>query len=69
MNPPTAHEFDTAISARVDFNSHWYLKAEGHFIDGDPTTPPAARGFYAYSNPTGIKSTTTLFVLRTGFSF
>ena len=47
--PPAAHEYDTAIGGRIDFNRHVYLKVEGHFIDGNPTTPPAARGFYTYS--------------------
>ena len=67
--PPSAHEFDTTISARIDPINHFYVKIEGHFIDGDPTSTSAARGFYAYSNPAGIKPTTRLLVIRTGFSF
>jgi hypothetical protein len=67
--PPGTHEFDTTISARLDPINHWYVKVEGHFIHGDPTTPPAARGFYAFSNPAGILPTTRLLVIRTGFSF
>ena len=66
---PGQHSFDTTVSGRVDFKSHWYLKAEGHFIDGAPTTPAAARGFYTLSNPAGIQPTTNLLVLRTGFAF
>jgi hypothetical protein len=68
-SPAAQHEFDTTVSARVDFANHWYVKCESHFIDGAATSPSAARGFYALSNPSGIKPTTTLFVIRTGFSF
>jgi hypothetical protein len=67
--PPAQHAFDTTISGRLDLVSHWYVKIEGHFIDGMPTTPPAARGFYAYSNPNGMLPSTHLMVIRTGFSF
>jgi hypothetical protein len=67
--PPSAHEFDTTISARLDPINHWYFKVEGHFIDGATTSTSAARGFYAYSNPAGILPTTRLLVIRTGFSF
>lgn len=67
--PATAHEFDTTIAGRVELNNHWYVKVEGHFIDGTPTSPSAARGFYAASNPAGLLPTTRLLVIRTGFSF
>jgi hypothetical protein len=67
--PPAQHEFDTAISGRVDLIHNWYMKVEGHFIDGAPTSPAAARGFYVIDNPTGFKPTTSLLVLRTGISF
>jgi hypothetical protein len=67
--PPAMHEFDTAVTARVSLTNYWYIKAEGHFIDGMPTTPSAARGFYAVSNPGGIQPTTNLLVIRTGVSF
>lgn len=67
--PPVQHEFDTTVAGRVDVNSHMYLKIEGHFIDGAATSPSAARGFYALSNPAGIQPTTHLLIVRTGFSF
>ena len=67
--PTAAHEFDNTISARLDPFDHWYVKIEGHFIDGATTSPSAARGFYAFSNPAGIFPTTTLLVIRTGLSF
>jgi hypothetical protein len=68
-DPPAGHEFDTAVAARVDLNKYWYVKVEGHFIDGAPTSPSASRGFYAPPNPTGILPTTNLLVVRTGISF
>jgi hypothetical protein len=67
--PPSQHEFDTTISARIDPINHWYFKVEGHFIDGATTSVSAARGFYTMSNPAGILPTTRLLVLRAGFSF
>jgi hypothetical protein len=66
---PGTHEFDTTISARIDPINHVYFKVEAHFIDGAVNSIPAARGFYALSNPTGFLPTTNLFVVRTGFSF
>jgi hypothetical protein len=68
-SPAAQHEYDTAVTARVSLTPYWYVKAEGHFIDGAPTSPAAARGFYAFSNPAGILSTTNLLVIRTGVSF
>ena len=68
-DPAAQHAFETVVSGRVELVNHWYAKVEGHFIDGAPTTPPAARGFYAFSNPGGILATTNLLVVRTGFSF
>jgi hypothetical protein len=69
VDPPTAHEYDTTISGRVDLVHNWYMKVEGHFIDGAPTSPAAARGFYAIDNPAGFLPATNLLVLRTGISF
>jgi hypothetical protein len=67
--PPANHQFDTAVSGRVNLTKFWYMKVEGHFINGDPTLPSAARGFYTVDNPAGILSTTRLLVIRTGVSF
>lgn len=68
-SPQNQHEFDTCVGARYDPVAHWYVKLEGHFIDGTPTTPSAARGFYAAANTGSFLPTTNLLVVRTGFSF
>jgi hypothetical protein len=68
-DPPAQHLFDTTVSGRFDLTGNTYIKVEGHFIDGNPTSPSAARGFYTLSNPQGILPTTNLLVVRSGFSF
>lgn len=67
--PATNHQYDTAVSARINFHNNWYAKVEGHFFDGAPTVASAARGFYAAANPGGVAPTTNLLVIRTGVSF
>ena len=62
------HVFDQTITARVDFDSHWDLKLEEHFIDGYGDSSSAS-GFYLQQNPKGLKPKTDLFVLRAGFNF
>jgi hypothetical protein len=69
VEPPAQHESDTVISGRVDLTNHWYVKVEGHFIDGNPTTNSAARGFYGFSNLAPITPTTNLIAIRTGLTF
>jgi hypothetical protein len=54
---------DWTISSRYDFNSYFYAKAEGHFIDGTNV------GFYTANNPTGVVPKTKLLALKLGFSF
>jgi hypothetical protein len=65
---PDTHIWDKVVTGRVDFNSHLYLKVEGHFIDGHGDAH-SARGFYAQTNPNGVASYTNMLVIRTGFSF
>ncbi|MEP6960942.1 MAG: hypothetical protein ABI995_02630 [Acidobacteriota bacterium] len=67
-NPAARHMYDQAITARVDFKTHWDVKAEGHFIDGFGD-PGSSRGFYLQDNPQGLVPTTRLLVLRLGFNY
>ena len=68
-SPAGQHEFDTVVSGRVNLVNRWYVKVEGHFIDGAPTAGSAARGFYTLSNPGGILPTTNLLVGPHGDQF
>lgn len=54
---------DWVASSRFDFNSHWYAKLEGHFMDG------AGLGFYDSNNPNGVAPRTRLVVAKVGFVF
>ncbi|MBV9404615.1 MAG: hypothetical protein JO211_04675, partial [Acidobacteriaceae bacterium] len=65
---PGNHIFDKVVAARLDLTSHWDLKVEGHFMNGDAAAD-ALRGFYPQNNPQGFKPTTNLLVIRTGFEF
>ena len=64
----TNHIRDNAIATRVDLNSFWHVKVEGHFIDGNGNIS-YARGFYLRSNPTGFEPKTRMLVIRTGVTF
>jgi len=65
------HLFDQTLTARVDLNSHWHVKVEGHFMDGAPTGLAGGNlhGFYIGVNPNGFQPTTNLLVIRTGITF
>jgi hypothetical protein len=65
---PANHVYDKVITARVDLKRFWYLKVEGHFMDGvgDNTFPD---GFYPQVNPQGFNSTTRALVVKTGMNF
>jgi hypothetical protein len=62
------HIRDNAVTGRIDLNSFWHVKVEGHFIDGNGSLT-YARGFYLRSNPTGFDPTTRMLVIRTGVTF
>jgi hypothetical protein len=64
---PMNHVFDQVVTARVDINRYLDFKAEGHFIDGAMINSALDRGFYAASNPAGLKPTMNLLVIRLGF--
>ena len=53
---------DWTVSARYDFNSFLYAKAEQHFLDG------TAIGFNASDNP-NLQPTTRMTILKLGVSF
>jgi hypothetical protein len=54
---------DWVVSTRFDFNQFLYAKAEEHFIKGTLTD------FDALLNPSGLKPTTNLTLLKMGVSF
>lgn len=54
---------DWVISGRYDFNEYFYGKLEGHFLHG------TALGYYASTNPDGLKPNSNLLAARIGFSF
>jgi hypothetical protein len=65
---PANHVYDKVITARVDLTRFWYLKIEGHFMNGygESTYPD---GFYPQVNPQGFQTDTNALVLKTGFNF
>lgn len=68
---PSRHIYDKAITARFDLFAHWYVKTEGHFMDGNAagTNPQYPDGFYPQVNLSGLADNTSGLVLRSGFSF
>jgi hypothetical protein len=64
---PMNHIFDQTVTARVDINKCLDFKVEGHFIDGAMINTALDRGFYAAPNPTGLKPTMNMLVVRLGF--
>ena len=65
---PSNHIYDKVVTARVDFNRFWYMKVEGHFMNGFANAGYPA-GFYPHENPQGFKPDTNALVLKTGFHF
>jgi hypothetical protein len=51
------------LSTRYDFNSNFYAKLEGHFVDG------YYAGFYGVNNVQGLQNSSNLAVLKIGFTF
>jgi hypothetical protein len=60
---PARYLKDWVVSTRFDFNQFLYAKAEEHFIKGTLTD------FDALLNPSGLKPTTNLTLLKMGVSF
>ncbi len=62
-NDPANYSHEAVVNTRFDFNKFFYLKVEGHYIDGD------ADGLYSIYNPNGLERITRLYVMRAGFAF
>jgi hypothetical protein len=63
---PTKPEFysnDTVVNARYDLNRFFYLKLEGHYIDGH------LGAFFPATNPNGLQKVTRLAIVRIGATF
>jgi hypothetical protein len=54
---------DSVISGRYDFNGYFYSKVEGHFLHG------TGLGYYASTNPDGLKPNSNMLAVKIGFSF
>lgn len=54
---------DWVISGRYDFNPYFYCKIEGHFLHG------TGLGYYADTNPNGLKPNSNMLAAKIGFSF
>ena len=59
----SSYSKDWTISGRYNFNSYFYAKLEGHFLQG------TGLGYYANVNPGGLKLNTNMLAARIGFSF
>jgi hypothetical protein len=66
---PANHLYDKVVTARLDLNSHWNVKVEGHFMDGYGNPQMYPDGFYTAVNPQGLKAKTNFLMLRTGWNF
>jgi hypothetical protein len=65
---PGNHVYDKVVTARVDLNRFWDVKAEGHFMNGYGFGP-YPDGFYLQDNPQGFAQNTSALVVKTGFNF
>ena len=60
---PANYSKDWVVSGRYDFNSYFYGKVEGHFLRG------TGLGYYASTNPNGLKPNSNMLAAKIGFSF
>jgi len=63
ITQPANYAKDWVVSGRYDFNSYFYGKLEGHFLDGN------GLGFYTSTNPNGLKPNSKMLAAKIGFSF
>ena len=54
---------DWTISGRYDFDAHFYVKLEEHFLHGTDI------GYYSDSNPNGLQPRSNILAARVGFAF
>lgn len=68
---PSRHIYDKVITARFDAKEHWYVKVEGHFMNGNAAgdNPQYPDGFYTQVNPSGLQPNTIGLVLKSGVNF
>jgi len=62
-NLPANYSKDRVVSGRYDFNSYFYGKIEGHFLQG------TGLGYYQSTNPNGLKPNSNMLATKVGFSF
>ena len=60
---PENYSIDWVIAGRYNFNQYFYGKVEGHFLHG------TGLGYYASTNPDGLKSNSNMLAARVGFTF
>lgn len=60
---PENYSKDWVISGRYDFNAYFYAKLEDHFLHG------TGLGYYASTNPNGLKPNSNILAAKIGFSF
>jgi hypothetical protein len=60
---PANYSKDWVLSGRYDFNEYFYGKLEGHFLHG------TGLGYYAGTNPNGLKPDSNMIAARVGFAF
>ncbi len=60
---PANYLKDVTASTRFEINRYFYVKMEGHYMDGN------SMGFYQQTNPDGLQRVTRLMLARVGFMF
>ena len=60
---PENYSKDFVVSGRYNFNAFFYTKLEGHFLHG------TGLGYYANTNPDGLKTNSNMLAAKVGFSF
>jgi hypothetical protein len=60
---PANYLKDWVVSGRHDFNSYFYGKIEGHFLHG------TGLGYYASTNPNGLRPNSNMLAAKIGFTF